>query len=166
MSAATYAELHSVAVSAMRSERRKITLSPTVLLHEVLLRYFRSRIPGSNELPAKPLLFVIMRNLLTDFARRRSSHAKYVAAAGEAPPSAPSPATAYRVQAAIRKLAELDRRQAAIVELRILAGFSNEEIADRLGCCARTVIREWRSAQLWLRRELGASWKGDEANER
>jgi RNA polymerase sigma factor (sigma-70 family) len=57
---------------------------------------------------------------------------------------------------ALRGLAELDPRQAQIVELRYFGGLSIDEVAETLGVSHATVERDWRTARLWLRRELTA----------
>jgi DNA-directed RNA polymerase specialized sigma24 family protein len=41
-----------------------------------------------------------------------------------------------------------------VVELRFFGGLSNEETADALGVSAKTVMREWQVAKVWLLREL------------
>ena len=57
---------------------------------------------------------------------------------------------------ALSRLSAIDARQARVVELRYFAGLSVEEAARALGCAPRTVNRDWRMAQAWLRRELAA----------
>ena len=54
---------------------------------------------------------------------------------------------------------ELDERQTSVVELRLFGGLSGEEAARILGVSVRTVERDWKMGQAWLRRELstGAS---------
>jgi RNA polymerase sigma-70 factor, ECF subfamily len=52
------------------------------------------------------------------------------------------------------RLAQLDPRQAEVVELRFFGGCSEEEIAEILGVSARTVKRDWRVARAWLYAEL------------
>jgi RNA polymerase sigma factor (sigma-70 family) len=58
---------------------------------------------------------------------------------------------------ALGRLAELDPRQARIVELRYFGGLSIEETAWALGVSHPTVEPEWKAARLWLKRELSAS---------
>ena len=152
ISESTYFRLRLLAQSLMRRESRAITLSPTALLHEALLRLNRSAGNSPQPDPGLTVLPLIMQHVLIDYARRR-------ARASSPPPSpAHSPGTPIEdrlaVRNAVRKLALLDQRQAAIVELRVLAGLSMEQIASRLGICSRTVHRDWASAQLFLRREL------------
>ena len=60
------------------------------------------------------------------------------------------------LDAALLKLAELDERQAKIVEMRYFSGMSVPEVATALGLSPRTVDREWAHARSWLQRELAA----------
>jgi RNA polymerase sigma-70 factor, ECF subfamily len=55
---------------------------------------------------------------------------------------------------ALARLAEIDPRQARVVELHYLFGFEHEEIGEILNISATTSKREWRTAKLWLYREL------------
>ena len=56
---------------------------------------------------------------------------------------------------ALNELAELDERQAQIVELRYFSGLSIEETAEVLQISPATVKRDWSMAKAWLRSELG-----------
>lgn len=58
------------------------------------------------------------------------------------------------VDEALNKLAELDPRQAQIVEMRFFGGLTVEEIAQVLNVSKRTVDSEWAMVRAWLRREL------------
>ena len=51
---------------------------------------------------------------------------------------------------ALKRLAELDARQAKVVELRFFGGLQNNEIAQVLGISEPTVVRDWRLARAWL----------------
>jgi len=55
---------------------------------------------------------------------------------------------------ALSTLAEIDPRQARIVELRFFAGLSVEETARVMDVSLRTVRRDWTMARLWLRAEI------------
>jgi RNA polymerase sigma-70 factor, ECF subfamily len=61
------------------------------------------------------------------------------------------------VDDALSKLAQLDPRQAQLVELRFFGGLSVDEAADTLGISKRTAEREWTMVRAWLRRELSES---------
>ena len=54
----------------------------------------------------------------------------------------------------LARLAELDPRQAKIVELRFFGGLTVQEVAEVLGVSKRTVEAEWTVVRAWLRREL------------
>ena len=51
---------------------------------------------------------------------------------------------------ALDRLAQLNGRQARIVELRFFSGMSVEETAEALGISPATVKNDWRSAKAWL----------------
>jgi RNA polymerase sigma factor (TIGR02999 family) len=58
------------------------------------------------------------------------------------------------LDAALDKLAELDARQAKVVELRYFGGLSVEDTASALDISPATVKRDWTIARAWLKREL------------
>ena len=45
-------------------------------------------------------------------------------------------------------------RKCRVVEMRFFGGLSDEEIAEVLKITTRTVLRDWKTARLWLYREL------------
>jgi RNA polymerase sigma factor (sigma-70 family) len=51
-------------------------------------------------------------------------------------------------------LAELDERQAKIVELRFFGGMTMTEVAQALGVSKRTAEAEWTMARRWLRKQF------------
>ena len=55
---------------------------------------------------------------------------------------------------ALTKLAELDPRQARIVELRFFGGLTNEEVGQVLSLSTRMIEKEWRRTRAWLSAEL------------
>jgi len=56
---------------------------------------------------------------------------------------------------ALNELARLDSQQARIVELRFFGGLTIDEVSEVLEISPATTKREWDSAKLWLRRQLG-----------
>jgi RNA polymerase sigma factor (TIGR02999 family) len=56
---------------------------------------------------------------------------------------------------ALTNLAAVDERKARVVELRFFGGLSVEEAAEVLEVSVETVARDWRTAKIWLRREIG-----------
>ena len=55
---------------------------------------------------------------------------------------------------ALKRLAELDPRKSRVVELRFWGGLSVEETAEVLQVHPNTVLRDWRLAKTWLKREM------------
>ncbi len=55
---------------------------------------------------------------------------------------------------ALDRLAEIDQRQAQIVEMKFFSGMTIEQIAGFLDTSPRTVKREWTSARAFLRAEM------------
>jgi RNA polymerase sigma factor (TIGR02999 family) len=55
---------------------------------------------------------------------------------------------------ALNSFAKLDPRAAQVVELRFFSGLSVEETAEVLGISPATVHTDWKTARLWLKREI------------
>ena len=65
------------------------------------------------------------------------------------------------IDEALSQLEATDPRKSKIVTLRYYAGLSVEEIAEVLEVSPRTVLRDWRLAKLWLRREMARGGRYD-----
>jgi RNA polymerase sigma factor (TIGR02999 family) len=55
---------------------------------------------------------------------------------------------------ALNVLAQMNARHARIVELRFFGGLSVEETASVLSISPQSVMRDWKLARAWLKREL------------
>jgi len=55
---------------------------------------------------------------------------------------------------ALNALAAVDPRRSQVVELRFFGGLTIEETARTLDVSVETVMRDWKLAKAWLRREL------------
>jgi RNA polymerase sigma factor (sigma-70 family) len=58
------------------------------------------------------------------------------------------------LDAALEALAQIEPRQALMVESRFFGGLDVAETAQLLGVSEATVLRDWRAARAWLSREL------------
>jgi len=58
---------------------------------------------------------------------------------------------------ALGELAKIDLRKARVIELRFFGGLSVEETAEALNISPQSVMRDWKLAKAWLKRELGAN---------
>jgi RNA polymerase sigma factor (TIGR02999 family) len=158
---AVYAELRRLARYYLSHERPGHTLQATALVHEVYLRL----IPQSEATLGDRGKFVgiaahVMREILVEHARGRSRQKR-----GGDQERVPLNENVAVVESAdtdrwedldraLNRLAELDARQAQIVELRYFGGLTVEEAAEVLNVSPKTVKRDWSIARAWLRREL------------
>ena len=55
---------------------------------------------------------------------------------------------------ALKALAAFDERKSRVIEMRFFGGLSVEETASVLKVSPDTVMRDWRLAKVWLRREM------------
>ena len=160
-----YAELHQRARGLMGREPRNGSLQPTALIHEAYLRLVGSApVDWHDRSHFYALAARLMRQILVDHARTRGRQKRggatvpieldeTIMASEEAP-------DLVRLDDALRALADTDRRKSRVVELRFFGGFSVDEVAGILGVSQQTVLRDWRLAKVWLKRELN---RGDRA---
>ena len=155
-------ELRKLAASYLRRERGGHTLQPTAVVNEAYLRLMPQRgVRWENRAHFFGIAAKMMRRVLVDHARRRRA-IKRDAGPGEpvsisgvpSPAREADPVDVLALHTALSDLAELDKRQAEIVEMRFFAGLTVEEIAEVLEISPATVKREWATAKMWLRREM------------
>lgn len=158
-----YDELRRLAGSYLRRERVNHTLQPTALVHEAYERLADQ--PGRNW-QGRSHFFAVsalaMRRVLVDHARRhrrlkRGGDWQRVTIEPAAPLFGDRGLEAedmLALDAALKQLADLDARQAKVVELRYFGGLTAEATAEYLGVSKRTVEGDWTHARLWLRRAL------------
>jgi RNA polymerase sigma factor (TIGR02999 family) len=154
-----YGELHRLAHHYMAGERTGHILQSTALVNEAYLRLVdSSRVQWQNRAHFFAVSAQLMRRILVDFARSR----QYAKRGGIAPmlsldevpivgEECPDLAA---LDDAMSALAALDARKSQVVELRFFGGLSVEETAEVLKVSAETVMRDWRLAKVWLRREM------------
>jgi RNA polymerase sigma factor (TIGR02999 family) len=153
-----YAELRALAGSYFRG-RPGQTLQPTALVHEAYLRLCRADASQwKDRAHFMAVAATAMRQILTDQARRRTAN-KRGGAKKERVTLSNLPAFAPTVDVValddlLGRLAELDERQAKLVELRFFGGLTEEEAAETLAVSLRTVQKDWRKAKAWLLAEL------------
>jgi RNA polymerase sigma factor (TIGR02999 family) len=59
-----------------------------------------------------------------------------------------------RLDDALKRLSEFDKRLSEVVELKFFGGFTDDETAKILGVSNVTVRRDWKTAKAWLFTEL------------
>jgi RNA polymerase sigma-70 factor, ECF subfamily len=155
-----YDELRRLAASYLRRERQGHTLQPTALVHEAYLRLAeQEHVNWRNRGHFIGIAAQLMRRVLVDHAR---SH-KAVKRGGPLPKLSLDEAMVYSrenageiiiLDEALSRLAQIDKRQARIVELRVFGGLSVDETAEMLEVSPATVKRDWSMAKAWLAREI------------
>jgi len=153
-----YDELRRLATGYLRRERRNHTLQATALVHEAYLRMAGQKASWQNRAHFFGIAAQVMRRILVDHARahraEKRGSGQAMVSLDEALLVSADSSQLIDLDEALTRLAEIDPRQARVVELRFFVGMSIEEAAEVLGCGVRTVNRDWRMAQAWLRRAL------------
>jgi RNA polymerase sigma factor (TIGR02999 family) len=156
-----YDELRLMARRYLGRERIDHTLAPTALVHEAWMKLVeQTRVQWKGRAHFMGVAAQAMRRILVDHARERHRHKRGGGLAritlDEAIALAPGrDEDLLAVDEALERLAQLDARQARIVELRFFGGLDVAEVAEVLGVSKRTVEAEWTMLRAWLRRELG-----------
>lgn len=155
-----YGELHRLAQQCMRGERPDHTLQPTALLHEAWLKLSRLDPAAlSSREHFLALAALIMRRILVSHARSRAAAKRGGGRTGlliedVAGQFEDRAIDLLALEEALERLAELDRQQARIVELRFFGGLTVEQVAQLLELSPRTVYQEWAHARAWLHGQL------------
>lgn len=164
-----YEELRGLAARQLARERLGHTLVPTALVHEAWLKLKDQRGAEFRDRGHfLALAALAMRRILVSHAERRRAEKRGGGAQsvtwteGFSPSEGPrgargadtDPLDLLALEQALQTLASKDPRKARLVELRFFGGLENAETAAILGVTERTVERDWRLAQAFLRREL------------
>jgi RNA polymerase sigma factor (TIGR02999 family) len=155
-----YRELKRRAAAYLRHERRDHTLQPTALVHEAYVRLVGQNRPHwQNRAHFFGIAAQIMRRILIDYARerlaaKRRGSAVRVLLDERIGATGPIDCEMLLLDQALNELAQLDPRQAQIVELRYFGGMTEQEVATVLSLSRATVTRDWQSARAWLFRRM------------
>lgn len=163
--AAMYRELRELAARCI--VRDEDTLHPTALVHEAYLRC-RKSMGDFDDLHLRAAIVTVMRHVLVDHARRRATEKR----GGRAKRSccslqelAAKPVDLVDLEDELTALEQANPRMARIVELRVIGGFTIDEVAQRLEISSTTVSREWTFARAWLARRLVSKDSREENDE-
>jgi RNA polymerase sigma-70 factor, ECF subfamily len=157
---AVYQELRNMAAHCFQREAKGNTLQPTALVHEAYMKLVDQK---AVDWQGRTHFFAVaaqaMRRILVDHARQRGAvkrggGQKRLQLDDQLLSGFRPNDDILAVDEALSKLAQLDPRQAQLVELRFFGGLSVDEAADALGISKRAAEREWTMVRAWLRREL------------
>ena len=153
-------ELRRIAARYMRREAPNHILQPTALVNEAYLKLIdQKRTSWQNRMHFFAIAAQLMRQVLVDRARRgnrqkRGGLCPHVTLDHNVALPARAGTNVLALDEALSRLAKMDERKAKVVEMRCFAGLEVTEIAELLNVSAETVMRDWRLAKVWLRREL------------
>lgn len=157
-----YPQLRAMASGLMRQERASHTLQPTAVVSEAFLR-LAHRSPG--EFPTIANLLAVcastLRCVLVDHARSRSAAKRGASRRmGDAPLAfvqcdGLDPASVLAIEEALEELEAVDPRAVQVIECKVYAGMTLEEIALALGVARPTVVRAFRFGRAFLASKLG-----------
>jgi RNA polymerase sigma factor (TIGR02999 family) len=158
--AVVYDELHRRAQAQRRRWSGDDTLDTTALVHEAYLKLVdQSRAQWSDRAHFLAVASKAMRHILVNYAEQRRA-AKRGGGAPVVPLDEANPVgedvaeELLALNEALQRLAEVNERQAHVVEARFFAGLPIEETAVALGISPATVKRDWKLATAWLQREI------------
>jgi RNA polymerase sigma factor (TIGR02999 family) len=154
-----YQELRLLAQRYMRRERSDHTLQATALVNEAYVRLIDvNRIRWHNRAHFLAVAAQTMRRILVEFARHRGRQKRggdmVRVTIDDAEVAQEKSADLVALSDALSTLATFDPRMGQVVELRFFGGLSVQETADVLKVSPETVMRDWKTAKVWLLREL------------
>lgn len=158
-----YDELRRIAAARLAAESAEHTLQPTALVHEAWLRLGGD---GPSAWENRRHFFAAaaeaMRRILVDRSRKRNRirHGGALERVELMENDLVCPLPDERLLAlheALDRLASLDARASEVVKFRFFLGLTHEEIARQMGLSVATVERLWRTARVWLFREVSES---------
>ena len=158
-----YADLARIAHRQLGLEAAGHTLSTTELIHEAYIRLVdQTRAQWADRAHFYAVAAQVMRRVLVDHARRhraarRGGPQRYVVPIEVLESTDVASLTIdqravvlLEMDDALERLAQVDERQARVVECRFFGGLTEEDTAKALGVTARTVARDWVKARGWL----------------
>ena len=155
-----HAELRRIAGRHMAHERVGHSLQATALVNEAYLRLVDVRqMKWQDRAHFFAMSARLMRRILVDFARsrgyqKRGGGAQKVSFEEGLVVSNDRGHDIVALDDALIALAEIDSRKSQVIEMRFFGGLSVEETAEALHVSTQTVMRDWKLAKAWLRREL------------
>lgn len=155
-------QLHSMAEQKLSREQAGATIQATVLVHDAFLQLVgaEQEVDCNDRKHFYVLAAQAMRRILIDRARGRRALKRGgpdrkradVVVENIAARSADDELLA--LHEALKELAQLDPRQAKIVELRHFGGYSVDETAELMELSGSTIKQEFAAAKAWLFRKL------------
>lgn len=170
-----YNHLKHMAHRQMRNERGGKTLQTTALVHEAYLRLLGARnFDWKDRIHFFAVSAQMMRRILVSAARKRMSakrggqvqqidHSTAIDLDQMPEPGCGRVAELIALDYALAELGKLDPRKVRVIELRFFGGLTVKETAEVLDISPQSVLRDWKLAKAWLKREVtldsSSSWR-------
>lgn len=155
-----YEDLRRRAAEYLRHERPDHTLQATALVHETYLKLVdQSRANWKDRAHFASVAAHLMRRILVQHARahnaeKRGGKLEKLCLDETRELSNERPPDLVALDDALQSFATDYPRESEVVEMKFFGGLEAKEIAEVLNVSAKTVLRDWSFAKLWLCREL------------
>lgn len=151
MLAAIYDDLRRASARLLRREVSYLTLQPTELVNEAVMRVMNlDRMSWNDRQHMFATASRILRQAMIDAIRKRRAAKRQMPEIGMTMGGGEPAFDVERLDDALTRLEKLSPDLSRIVELRFFVGLTVEEIAALSGQSERTVKRRWQTARLWL----------------
>ena len=135
-------------------------MQATALVHEAYLKLVdQNRATWKNRVHFASVAASLMRRILVQHARAHNAAKRggkleklYLDETREL--TCERPLELVALDDALQSFTSTYPREGNVVELKFFGGLEANEIAEVLNVSAKTVLRDWNFAKLWLRREL------------
>lgn len=166
--AAVYPALKRLAASQVRRHGGVLTLGPTELLHEAYERLAQQRrVDWNSRRHFYAIAATVLRRVVVDYVRLRSAKKRggsedvmLPMEEGMAPAGMidgqQAPLDWLDLDRAMQALHEADELAVQVVEMKVFAGLTLEEVADALAISVASVGRKWRFARAFLSERMAA----------
>jgi RNA polymerase sigma factor (TIGR02999 family) len=153
-----YQDLRRIAKRILNHDDAVMLLQPTELAHEAAMRLMKlERMEWKSVTHFLATAARVMRQALVDEVRQALAAKRQNLRMVTLWPDVAASESGLEIEAldlALTRLEAISPQRARVVELRLFAGLSIEEIADVQAVSARTVKRQWQVARIWLTAEL------------
>jgi RNA polymerase sigma factor (TIGR02999 family) len=154
-----YTELKQIAAQRLRQSGSDLTLTPTILVHEVYLRVVQAPVDFKNRAHFYASMSLYIRSVLVDHARagradKRGGGGVRVSLSEIHAGEESMVAEILALDQALVRLEGLDPRASEIMQLTYFAGLDRLQITAVMGVSLASVDRDLRFARAWLRQDL------------
>jgi len=158
LAALVYNDLRAMAARRLAGAA-PMPLQTTELAHEAFARLLQRPLKAADREHFFRIVALALRQVLADAIRReraekRGGDALIVSLSAAGDLAAAGSDTWLGIEAALAELERLDARKCRVVEMSLLLGLEQSEIAQTLGVSVPTIERDLRFARAWLRDRL------------